>query len=154
MDAVWAMSSTHLSIHLHLVFSTKSREPWFAPEMLARVHSYMGGVIRQMNAVPNAIGGVADHVHLAVGLRATHYLPDVMRELKSESSRWVHQELGLAGFSWQEGYGAFSFAATSLEKVRRYIQHQEEHHRTTSFKEEYVKMLRRGMVEYDERYLW
>lgn len=148
------MASTHLSLHFHLVFSTKGREPWFKPEAQARVHSYLGGIIREMGAFPNAIGGVADHVHLAVGLRATHYLPDVMRELKSESSRWIHRELGLPGFSWQEGYGAFTFSAASLEQVRHYIHHQKEHHQTKGFQQEYVEMLQRGMVEYDERFLW
>lgn len=107
-----------------------------------------------MDGVAHAVGGTGDHIHIAAGLRATHCLADVMREVKSESSRWIHEELRLAGFAWQEGYGAFTFAAPDLEAVRAYVLNQEEHHRVKTFQEEYVAMLKRGMVEYDERCLW
>jgi putative transposase len=149
-----SMPLTHLSLHFHLVFSTKNREPWFPPSIRPRVHKYLGGVIRAMDGIANAVGGIGDHVHLAVGLRATHRLSDVMRELKSESSRWIHVELRLPGFAWQEGYGAFTFGAGDLEPVRHYVFNQEEHHRKRTFQEEYVAMLKRGQVEYDDAYLW
>ena len=148
------MASTHLSLHYHLVFSTKNREPWLSPTHRKRVHEYMGGILRNMDGVAHAVGGTGDHVHIAAGLRATHCLADVMREVKSESSRWIHEELRLAGFAWQEGYGAFTFAAPDLEAVRAYVLNQEEHHRVKSFQEEYVAMLKRGMVAYEERFLW
>ncbi len=77
-----------------------------------------------------------------------------MRKIKSESSAWIHRELRLPGFAWQEGYGAFTVSASHFEAVRNYVLHQEEHHRTKSFQEEYVGMLERGMVEFDEKYLW
>ncbi|MCA1964852.1 MAG: transposase [Prosthecobacter sp.] len=89
-----------------------------------------------------------------MGLKPTHRLSDVMRELKSESSRWLHEEMKLGGFAWQEGYGAFSFGAQDLEKVRSYVLNQPQHHRVKTFQEEYVEMLKRGLVEYDDRYLW
>ena len=148
------MPSTHLSLHYHLVFSTKNREPWLAPALRARVHEYIGGVVRGMNGFTRAVGGTVDHVHVFAGLRATHCLADVMREVKSESSGWIHKELGLQAFAWQEGYGGFTVSASSLEQVRAYVLNQEEHHRMKTFQEEYVAMLRRGLVEYDERYLW
>ena len=148
------MPSTHLSLHYHLVFSTKNREPWLAPTARKRVHEYIGGIIRSMNGIAHAVGGTGDHIHIEAGLRATHCLADVMREIKSESSRWIHEELRMAGFTWQEGYGAFTFAAPDLEAVRTYVLNQEEHHRVKTFQEEYMAMLRRGMVEYDERFLW
>lgn len=108
-----------------------------------------------MNGIAHAVGGTGDHVHVVAGLRATHRLADVMRELKkSESSRWIHEELRLAGFAWQEGYGAFTFGAADLEKVRHYALTQEAHHRTKTFQEEYVEMLKRGLVEYDDAFLW
>ena len=151
---IYRMPSTHLSLHYHLVFSTKSREPWLAPTSRIRVNEYLGGVIRGMNGLPHAVGGTGDHVHVFAGLRATHCLADVMRELKSESSAWIKKELGLHGFAWQEGYGAFTVSASSLEPVRDYVLNQEAHHRKTTFQQEYVAMLRRGLVEYDERYLW
>jgi REP element-mobilizing transposase RayT len=148
------MASTHLSLHYHLVFSTKNREPWLSPTSRSRVHEYIGGTVRGLGGIAHAVGGTADHVHVFAGLRATHCLADVMREVKSESSAWIHNELGLAGFAWQEGYGGFTVSASSLEKVRAYVLRQEEHHRVATFQEEYVAMLQRGLVEYDERYLW
>jgi len=125
-----------------------------APTPRHRLHDYLGGIIRHLNGVSHGVGGTADHVHLAFGLKATHCLADVMREIKSESSRWIHEELKLAGFAWQEGYGAFTFGARDLDAVSRYVLNQEEHHRVKTFQEEYVELLQRGMVEYDERYLW
>lgn len=148
------MASTHLSLHYHLVFSTKNREAWLSPTHRQRVHEYIGGILRNMDGIAHAVGGTGDHIHIAAGLRATHCLADVMREVKSESSRWIHEELRLAGFAWQEGYGAFTFAAPDLEAVRAYVLNQEEHHRVKTFQEEYVAMLKRGMVEYEERFLW
>jgi hypothetical protein len=88
------------------------------------------------------------------GLRATHCLADVMRELKSESSGWIHRELRLPSFQWQEGCVGFTVGASHIEAVRSYVLNQEEHHKTQTFQEEYLAMLKRDLVEYDERYLW
>lgn len=148
------MPSTHLSLHYHLVFSTKNREPWLTGDIRAEVHDYLGGTIRGLNGFSHAVGGIDDHVHLFIGLRATHCLADVMRELKSESSAWIHRKFGLRDFAWQEGYGAFTVGAGNMETVRAYVLNQEAHHRVKTFQEEYVEMLKRGLVEYDERYLW
>lgn len=111
-------------------------------------------VVRNLDGVPEAIGGVADHVHLLVGLRATACLADVVRDVKSISSRWVHEETGGREFAWQEGYGAFTVSASQRDTVREYIARQEEHHRMRTFQEEYVELLKRSGVEYDDRYLW
>jgi REP element-mobilizing transposase RayT len=92
------MPSTHLSLHYHLVFSTKNRLPIIADSWRDRLHAYLGGVVRNAGGVPEAIGGVADHVHLLVGLRATATLADVMRDVKAVSSRWVHEEIGVREF--------------------------------------------------------
>lgn len=148
------MASTHLSLHYHLVFSTKNREPALRAELRGRVHEYLGGTIRGMNGVAHAVGGTSDHIHVFAGLRATHCLADVMRELKSESSGWIHRELRLPSFRWQEGYGGFTVGASNIEAVKGYVFNQEEHHMKESFQEEYIAMLRRGLVEYDDRYLW
>jgi REP element-mobilizing transposase RayT len=147
------MSSTHLSLHYHFVFGTKNHEALITSSWRDRLHAYLGGVIRTLDGVPEAIGGVADHVHLLVGLRATHTLADVLRELKSGSSKWVHEEVGVRSFAWQEGYGAFTVSASQLENVRHYIQEQEKHHRTQTFRDEYLALLQRSGVEFDERYL-
>ena len=148
------MSSTHLSLHYHLVFSTKNRVPNIAEAWRGRLHAYLGGVVRNVEGVPEAIGGVADHVHLLIGLRATARLADVVRDVKAVSSRWVHEEAGDREFSWQEGYGAFTVSASQRDMVREYIAKQEEHHRKRTFQEEYVELLKRSGVEYDDRYLW
>ena len=148
------MPSTHLSLHYHLVFSTKDRISSIAPAWRDRLHAFLGGAIKQLDGIPTAIGGVGDHVHLLLGLRATHRLSDVMREIKSVSSRWIHDEIQHQTFSWQEGYGAFTVGAPQCTAVCDYIAKQDEHHRTRTFQEEYLEFLQRGGVEYDERYLW
>jgi REP element-mobilizing transposase RayT len=147
------MSSTHLSLHYHLIFGTKDHEPVIASAWRARLHAYMGGILSSLNVVPEIIGGVEDHVHILAGLRASACLADVMREVKSSSSRWVHAEIGATAFSWQEGYGAFTVSASQREMVRRYIDGQEEHHRTKTFKEEYLEFLQKSGVDFDPRYL-
>ena len=117
-----------------------------------KLHAYLGGIIRTGDGIAESIGGASDHVHLLIGLRATHRLADVLRELKAVSSGWVHNEIGDRGFAWQEGYGAFTVSASQRGEVR-YIERQEEHHRTRTFRDEYLELLRRSGVEFDERYL-
>jgi putative transposase len=147
------MASTYLSLHYHLVFSTKNREPLILPEWRERLHEYLGGTISGLGGFPRGIGGMADHVQLLVGLKSTHCLADVLRELKKASSIWVHDELGLRWFSWQEGYAAFTVSATARGSVRSYIAHQEEHHRVKSYREELIEMLEKAGIEYDPQYL-
>jgi len=148
------MPSTHASLHYHIVFSTKHREPWFPPPFRSRLHAYLGGVIRdwkgsRMQSVVSRTMSTSLPVSKPV-----HRLSDLMRDVKSDSSHWIKDELGRSAFAWQEGYGAFTFGAPDLEKVRRYVLHQEEHHRSRSFQEEYLDLLRRGLVEYAEEHLW
>jgi putative transposase len=147
------MGSTFLSLHYHLVFSTKNREPIIDSSWRPRLHEYLGGAVRGLDGFPEGVGGVADHVHLLVGLRATHCLADFMRELKKASSNWVNDEIGLSEFYWQEGYSAFTVSATARADVKRYIANQEEHHRKISFKDELIAMLERAGIEYDPKYL-
>jgi len=149
-----AMPSTHLALHYHIVFSTKGRAPSIATDWRPRLHAYLGGVVRNVGGVPEAVGGVEDHVHLLVGLKATACLADVVRDVKAVSSRWVHEEIHERTFSWQEGYGAFTVSPSQRATVVRYIAGQEEHHRKLSFQEEYLTLLKRCGVEYDERFLW
>ena len=148
------MPSTHTSLHYHLVFSTKERIPTIRADIRERVHAYLGGVIRGIGGTPLEIGGVADHVHILVGLKPTHVLADVMRVLKADSSKWIHAELGVHDFAWQEGYAAFTVSKSGVDAVREYVRNQEEHHRKRTFQEEYLEFLERMEIEYDERYLW
>ena len=147
------MPSTHLSLHYHLVFSTKDR-PFIDPEWRDQLHAYLGGAVRTINGIPEIIGGTNDHVHVLVGLRATHALADVLREIKHTSSEWVHKSIGVRDFGWQEGYGAFTVSASKIPDVKDYIATQEAHHRKKTFQEEYLEFLQKHEVDYDDKYLW
>ncbi|MGH9426805.1 MAG: IS200/IS605 family transposase [Terriglobia bacterium] len=147
------MPSTYLSLHYHLVFSTKDRTPLIEPSWRNRLHEYLRGTAAGLGGFPQGTGGIADHVHLLVGLKATHCLADFMRELKKASSAWVHDEIGMRPFAWQEGYAAFTVSPSSRPAVQSYIANQEAHHRKKTFREELVELLEKAGVEYDPRYL-
>jgi REP element-mobilizing transposase RayT len=148
------MPATYCSLHYHLIFSTKDRLPMLTDDWRGDMHAYLGGIVKSLNGVPVATGGVEDHVHLLAGLRATHCLSDVLRELKSGSSEWAHVTAGKKTFAWQAGYFGSTVSPSQIEKVRRYILNQEEHHRRKSFREEYLEILRLSGIEYDERHVW
>lgn len=147
------MATTYLSLHYHIIFSTKHRQTLIAPDWRPRMHEYLGGTINGLGGITQCVGGTADHVHLLIGLKATHTLADVLRELKKASSAWAHNEIGLGEFTWQEGYAAFTVGATSRDGVRSYITNQETHHQTKSFLDELVELLNKAGVKYDPRYL-
>ena len=147
------MSSTYLSLHYHIIFSTKNRTPSITDSWRTRLHEYLGGTVNGLDGISQGVGGIADHVHLLVGLKATHKLCDFMRELKKASSVWVHDEIGDKTFGWQDGYAAFTVGAPSRESVKRYIAKQVEHHRVKTFREELIELLHRAGIEFDERYL-
>jgi len=148
------MPSTHLSLHFHIVYSTKDRHPFITDAWRERLHEYLGGLIRAADAIPAAIGGTADHVHVLAGLRATHSLAVFVQDLKQTSSRWVHESVGVKNFAWQPGYGAFTVSTSHCSAVKSYISNQIEHHRTKTFQEEYVLFLQKQHVSFDEKYLW
>ncbi len=148
------MPSTYTSLHYHLIFSTKERVPVISTDWRGRLHAYLGGIVKGLEGVPLAIGGIEDHVHLVVGLKSSHRLDYFLRDLKADSSEWVHKEIHKLMFSWQKGYAAFSVSPSNIEGVKRYVLNQEEHHRRKTFQEEYVELLKASGVEYDERFLW
>ncbi len=147
------MPSTHTNLLYHLIFATHNREASIDTLWRARLHTYLGGVVNGLGGTPQGVGGVADHVHLLVGLKPTHCLSDFLRELKKSSSIWVTDEIGKKDFRWQEGYAAFTVSASARESVQRYIATQEEHHRHKTFREELIEFLEKSGVKYDERYL-
>ena len=100
------MPSTHLSLHYHLIFSTKNRDPFIAEVWRGRLHAFLGGAVRNLGGAPEAVGGMGDHVHLLVGLRANHALADVLRDIKSASSHCVHDTVGVRGLAWQDGFAS------------------------------------------------
>ncbi len=147
------MPSSHVASYFHLVISTKERQRWILPEWEDRLHSYLGGIVRGMDAIPLKIGGIDDHVHLLVRLKSKHRLDYFLRDLKADSSEWVHREITRL-FEWQKGYGAFSVSSTAVEYVSRYIENQREHHCRFDFKTEYVDLLTKADVEFEETFLW
>ena len=147
------MPTTYTSLHYHLIFATKNREPLITADWRNQLHEYLGGTVRGLDGIPQGVGGVADHVHLLVALKATHCLSDFMRELKKVSSVWAKEIMLQKGFGWQTGYAAFTVSASARTAVQQYIASQEEHHLQKSFREELVEFLQKSGVGFDERYL-
>ncbi len=146
------MASTFLSLHYHVVFSTKERRPFIAPAWRTQLHDYLGGTVNGLGGFSQRVGGVADHVHLLVGLKATHCLAEFMRELKKATSVWA-RENHEPEFAWQDGYAAFTVSASKRAVVREYIENQEAHHAKRDFVSELKELLEKHEVEYNERYL-
>ena len=145
--------STYLSLHYHLVFSTKHREPWLPPSLQARVHEYIGGLVHGLGGEVHGVGGTSDHIHLLISLRATHCLADFMRELKKASSAWIRETFGLAEFGWQEGYCAMTVSPSARSALHHYIANQEEHHGKRSSQEELLEFLQKAGIAFDPKYL-
>ena len=148
------MPSTYTSLHCHIIFSTKNREPWIVEDWRDRLHAYMGGIVKGLNGTPLAIGGIEDHVHLLVGLKSSHRIDYFLRDLKADSSEWVHREIGMEMFAWQKGYAALSVSPSDVESVKSYVLTQAEHHRRKTFQEELLEILNENGIPYDERFLW
>lgn len=148
------MPSAFTSLHFHLIFSTKDRAPLITPALRERLYPYIGGILREQRHEPVEIGGMADHVHLVVRLHPSVGPADVLRVVKANSSKWAHEELGERQFGWQDGYGAFTVSLSNLAAVRQYVRDQEQHHRKTTFQEEFIEFLKRHEIPYDERYIW
>lgn len=149
------MPHTFTSLLFHVVFSTKDRRPQISPELSARLFPYMGGIIRERNGIPCIINGPADHVHLLISIPATESIAELLRVLKTNSSRWVHEQFpSHHQFAWQAGYGAFTVSESQRDAVRAYIAAQQEHHRKISFQEEFASFLKRHGLAYDVQESW
>ena len=147
------MANTYTQLYTHIVFHTKSTGIVMRNEDLARVFQYIGGIIRDEGAIPFAIGGVADHIHILMSLPKTVALSDLMRVIKAKSSKWLRRlDSYYELFSWQDGYGAFSVSPSLMERTTNYILTQAEHHKTKTYREEYKGILDGYGIEYDEHY--
>src|SRR5580692_2476702 len=136
------MPNTYSFLNIHCVFSTKERVPILTSEIRERLWPYLGGIAKQNGLRPKCIGGVADHVHLLLGLPPSVAPARAIQLIKGGSSAWIHQSFPeLRNFGWQEGYGAFSVGISQVPDTINYIQQQEEHHRTRTFQEEYLSFL-------------
>jgi REP element-mobilizing transposase RayT len=143
-------------IYVHIVFSTKNREPFLRdPGLRTETHAYLTGVCRNLDSPSLRVGGALDHVHILCTLSRSHTVSDLIRELKRESSKWLKsKDASLATFHWQNGYGIFSVSPAHVGALRAYIAGQEEHHRQVSFQDEFRRLLKKYGVAYDERYVW
>ena len=140
---------------IHVIFSTKDREPWLEHDVRPSMHAYVATICRDLNAEAFLVGGVADHVHIVTTLPRTLSQAGMVETVKKTSSKWIKEQNPKSrGFYWQRGYGAFSVSPSQLGAVLKYVESQEEHHRTHSFQEEYRDFLCRYGVEFDERYVW
>jgi putative transposase len=140
---------------LHVIFSTKDRRPFLDPDTSPKLHAYLATVTRNADCEAYRVGGVADHVHLAIRLSRTVTIANLVETLKTASSKWLKsQSPALAAFSWQRGYGCFSVGPADLDSLKAYIDSQEEHHRTRTFQEEFRMFLKKYGVGYDEAYVW
>lgn len=149
------MANTLTSLHYHVVFSTKDREAWISPEIEQRVWSFLGGIANENGMKLYQIGGMPDHIHMLISLPTSLAVSKALQQIKGGSSKWIKTEFErLAGFAWQDGYGAFTVSKSNVPEVAEYIRGQKEHHRTKTFQEEYVAFLKRHEIQYDDRYLW
>jgi putative transposase len=144
------------AVYIHLTFSTKDRRPFLREKPLrASLHAYLGGISKTLECPPIIVGGVEDHVHLLCRFGRTITQADWVKELKRVSNGWLKDQGGnYADFEWQNGYASFSVSQSNLEKVKRYIATQEEHHRKATFQDELRALLRKHGLEFDERYVW
>jgi putative transposase len=149
------MANTYTSLHYHFAFSTKNREPWITPEIENRVRAYIGGVARAHKMTALQIGGIEDHIHAVLMAPPTLSPSQIAQYLKGDSSKWIHEEFrNLRAFEWQDGYGGFTVSKSQVGHVIKYIKNQREHHRKRTFQDEYLELLNKHGVDYDQRYLW
>jgi REP element-mobilizing transposase RayT len=150
------MPQSLAQIYLHLVFSTKHRQPFLKDrELRNRVHAYLVGICRNLDCPSLRIGGAEDHVHILCRFGKGIEIQNLLRDLKRDSSKWVKtQNPRLADFQWQAGYGAFSISPAHVPAMKQYIVDQEEHHRRETFQEESRRLCRKYGVQIDERYVW
>jgi len=149
------MAGTYTQLYIQYVFAVKGRQNLLQKPWREEVFKYMAGIIRDKNQKSIIVNGVADHVHVFVGLRPSMSISNLIRDVKNNSSDFINDRQFLPfEFSWQEGYGAFSYAHSQINAVYNYILNQEKHHRKKSFKEEYLEFLQKFEVEYNEKYLF
>jgi len=149
------MANTFSQIYIQTVFAVSGRLSLITKDYKEELHKYITGIVRNKGQKLISINGMADHLHILIGLRPAMALADLVRDIKSDSSDWVNRrKLARGKFAWQEGYGAFSYGHSQLDMIIRYIQNQEKHHRRKSFRNEYLTLLRKFEIEFKEEYVF
>ncbi len=149
------MANTYSQLNIHCVFAVKGRENVITKNFRDDLHRYMSGILKNDGAFPLAINGWLDHVHVFFELPTAIALSDQIRMLKATSSKWINDNTLVKGkFNWQEGYGAFSYSRSQRHSVIQYIIKQEEHHKNLTFREEYLGLLKKFEISFDDRYIF
>lgn len=149
------MANTYTQIHIQIVFAVQNRVSLIGKDWKDELYKYVTGIIQNNNHKLLAINGMPDHVHILIGMRPTQSISNLVQMIKGDSSRWINEKKFVAGkFSWQEGYGAFSYEKSQVPRMIKYIQTQEEHHQERSFIDEYRVLLETFEIDYDEQFLF
>jgi len=149
------MANTFSQIYIQTVFAVSGRLSLITQDFKEELHKYIAGIVRNKGQKLISINGMADHLHILIGLRPAMALANLVRDIKSDSSDWVNRRrLARGKFAWQEGYGAFSYGHSQLDTIIRYIQNQEKHHRRRSFEEEYLTLLRKFDIAFEDKYVF
>jgi len=149
------MANTYTQITIQIIFAVKGRENFIKPVFKEDIFKYIAGIIRNKRQKLLCINGMPDHLHILIGLEPSMALSDLVRDIKANSSRWVNEQRLLPWkFEWQEGFGVFSYSRSQRSAVIRYIENQEHHHAKRSFREEYLEMLKKFEVEYNQKYVF
>ncbi len=149
------MANTYTQIHIQIIFAVEGRQNLLQAEHNDELQKYITGIVSGQNQKLLAINNMPDHVHLLIGLRPDLSLSELVRDIKANSSRFINEKHWVNGrFSWQEGFGAFSYSRSQIDAVIRYIRDQQKHHARRTFREEYIELLRRFEIDFDERYIF
>ncbi|MDZ7626357.1 MAG: IS200/IS605 family transposase [Ignavibacteriaceae bacterium] len=148
------MANTFTQIYIHFVFAVQNRASLILPEWKDELYKYITGIVQKNGHKLIAINGVPNHVHIFTGYKPQQLIPELMQDVKGSSSKWINEKKFVKGkFSWQEGYGAFSYSHSQIDQVVRYINNQEKHHKKQSFREEYLLLLKKFNIQFDEKYV-
>ena len=148
------MANTFTQIYIQFVFAVQNRASLIQPEWKDELYKYITGIVQKNEHKLIAINGTANHVHIFIGYKPHQLIPDLMQDVKGSSSKWINEKKFVKGkFSWQEGYGAFSYSHSQIDQVVRYINDQEKHHKKKTFREEYISLLKKFKIEFDEKYV-
>jgi putative transposase len=148
------MANTFTQIYIHFVFAVQNRASLIQPEWKDELYKYITGIVQRNGHKLIVINGTSNHAHIFTGYKPHQLVPELMQDVKGSSSKWINEKKFVKGkFSWQEGYGAFSYSHSQIDQVVRYINNQEKHHKKLTFKEEYILLLKKFNIQFDEKYI-
>ena len=148
------MGQSLVKNYIHIIFSTKNRENYINQEIELEVFSYIASLCKSMDCAVQKVGGYNNHIHIMCSLSKNHTLVELIRVIKSNSSKWISEKFSIESFSWQTGYGTFSVSPKDIQLVIDYIAQQKEHHKIKSFQEEFLVFLHKYNMDYNDKHIW